>query len=68
MKDYENIKKEEAEDFSKSEKGKVGDMWIPLFTTLLTMNNQPNIELERKVAYLQGKVDTLEAILTERTL
>ena len=41
------------------------DWWIPLFMTFLTNpgNNQSNIELEKKVSYLEGKIDTLEKIL-----
>jgi len=41
------------------------DWWIPLFSALLMNpgNNQSNIELEKKVSYLEGKIDTLEKIL-----
>lgn len=45
---------------------KINDMWLPLFMAMLTMGSQPNIELEKKVAYLNGKVDTLETIVARR--
>ncbi len=41
------------------------DWWIPLFVAFITNfgNNQSNVELEKKVSYLEGKIDTLEKIL-----
>ena len=45
------------------------DMWLPLFLSLLAFSGgsqTPNIALEKEVAYLHGKVDTLEKIITER--
>lgn len=55
-------------DMGKKKDGEsmAGDMWFPLFAAMLSMNNQPNIELEKKVAYLNGKVDTLETIVARR--
>ena len=50
---------------SKETKEKDTDWWIPLFSAFLmnSGNSQSNIELEKKVSYLEGKVDTLEKIL-----
>ena len=68
--EYEKIRnlndeeRKEFMNFKAENEHKVGDMWIPLFTSILAMNNQPNIELEKKIAYLSGKVDTLEKIIT----
>lgn len=41
------------------------DWWIPLFSAFLMSsgNSQSNIELEKKVSYLEGRVDTLEKML-----
>lgn len=58
-----NVKEDEREKLEKS--GKAGDMWLPLFMSILAMNNQPNTELEKKVAYLSGKVDVLEKLITD---
>lgn len=43
-------------------------MWMPLFLSMLAMSGSqtPNIQLEKEVAYLGGKVDTLEKIILER--
>ena len=50
---------------NKETKEKDTDWWFPLFTFLLTNlgNNQSNVELEKKVSYLEGKIDTLEKML-----
>lgn len=50
---------------NKETKEKGTDWWIPLLMTFLMNpgNNQSNIELEKKVSYLEGKIDTLEKIL-----
>ena len=37
-----------------------------VFAAMLSMNNQPNIELKKKVAYLNGKVDTFATIVARR--
>ena len=42
---------------------KINDMWLPLFMAMLTMGNQPDNRLEKEIAYLHGKVDTLEKIV-----
>ena len=44
------------------------DTWLPLFLSLLTMVNSPtsNIQLEKEVSYLSGKVDTLEKIIVSK--
>ena len=44
------------------------DLFLPLLTAMLIFNGQPqqsssNIDLEKEVAYLHGKVDTLEKII-----
>lgn len=43
-------------------------MWIPLLILTLAMSGSqtPNIQLEKEVAYLSGKVDTLEKIILEK--
>lgn len=43
-------------------------MWAPLFLSMLAMSGSqtPNIQLEKEVAYLSGKVDTLEKIILEK--
>lgn len=43
-------------------------MWMPLFLSMLAMSGSqtPNIQLEKEVAYLGGKVDTLEKIILEK--
>ena len=40
-------------------------MWAPLFLSMLAMSGSqtPNVQLEKEVAYLGGKVDTLEKII-----
>ena len=64
--EYESIKNKVCGDKESpdNKESKVGDMWLPLFMTIMAMNNQPNTELEKKVAYLNGKVDTLEKIIS----
>ena len=47
------------------EKEKKPDLWLPIFMSLLTSMNQP-IELEKEVAYLKGKIDTLEKIVISK--
>ena len=44
------------------------DLWIPLFLSMFAMsgNQAPNIQLEKEVAYLSGKVDTLEKIIVSK--
>ena len=44
------------------------DTWLILFLLLLmTSNNHaPNIQLEKEVSYLSGKVDTLEKIIISK--
>ena len=44
------------------------DMWIPLLLLTLAMSGgqTPNIQLEKEVAYLSGKVDTLEKIIVSK--
>lgn len=65
-KQFDELMKDMGEKKDGEKKGMVGDMWFPLFAAMLSMNNQPNIELEKKVAYLNGKVDTLETIVARR--
>ena len=50
---------------NKEIKEKDTDWWIPLFLAFVMNpgNNQPNVELEKKVSYLEGKIDTLEKML-----
>lgn len=45
-------------------------MWIPLFLLMFAMsgNQTPNIQFEKEVAYLGGKVDTLEKIIVSKGL
>ena len=39
-------------------------LWVTLFTTLMsTNNNSSNIVLEKQVAYLTGKIDVLEKVM-----
>ena len=44
------------------------DLWIPLFLSMFAMsgNQTPNIQLEKEVAYLRGKVDALEKIIVSK--
>ena len=44
------------------------DLWIPLFLSMFAMsgNQTPNIQLEKEVAYLSGKVDALEKIIVSK--
>lgn len=58
-----NFKDENGEERKQN-----NDSWLPIFLTLFSMFNSqtPNIALEKEVAYLHGKVDTLEKIITER--
>jgi len=44
------------------------DLWIPLFLSMFAMsgNQTPNIQLEKEVAYLRGKVDILEKIIVSK--
>lgn len=44
------------------------DTWLPLFLSLLMMSNNhaPNIQLEKEVSYLNGKVDALEKIIVSK--
>lgn len=46
------------------------NMWMPLFLLTLAMsgNQTPNIQLEKEVSYLSGKVDTLEKIIVSKGL
>lgn len=55
-----NYKDENGEE-RKSNNG----LWLPLFLSMFAMsgNQAPNIPLEKEVAYLSGKVDTLEKLL-----
>jgi len=68
MTDLEREKILEALNF-KDENGEErkfkNDLWLPLFLSMFaTSGNQaPNIQLEKEVAYLSGKVDTLEKII-----
>jgi len=51
------MRKKKEENFDPS-------LWITLFTTLMTTNNNSsNIVLEKQVAYLQGKLDVLEKVI-----
>lgn len=52
--------------YPKDKKGENNSWMIPLMLVALMGNSQPNIALEKEVAYLHGKVDTLEKIITER--
>lgn len=44
------------------------NIWMPLFLSMLAMSGSqtPNIQLEKEVAYLGGKVDTLEKIIVSK--
>ena len=44
------------------------DMWISLLLLTLAMSGSqaPNIQLEKEVSYLSGKVDTLEKIIASK--
>lgn len=44
------------------------DLWLPLLLSMFAMsgNQAPNIQLEKEVAYLSGKVDTLEKIIVSK--
>lgn len=44
------------------------DLWLPLFLSMFAMsgNQTPNIQLEKEVAYLSGKVDILEKIIVSK--
>lgn len=46
------------------------DLWLPLFLSMFAMSGSqtPNIQLEKEVAYLSGKVDTLEKIIVSKGL
>lgn len=46
------------------------DLLIPLFLSMFAMSGSqaPNIQLEKEVAYLSGKVDTLEKIIVSKGL
>lgn len=46
------------------------DMWIPLFLLTFAMSGSqtPNIQLEKEVSYLSGKVDTLEKFIVSKGL
>lgn len=59
---------EKATDTEMPKNKSTNDAWIPLFLSLLTMCNSstPNIQLEKEVAYLSGKVDTLEKIIISK--
>ena len=62
---FNTIQKEEK----KEEPPKGGDLWLPLFLSLLTMQSSksPDVEnLEKQVAYLGGKIDLLERIIIEK--
>ena len=52
--------------YPKDKKGENNSWMIPLMLVALMGNSQPNMALEKEVAYLHGKVDTLEKIITER--
>lgn len=56
-----NYKDENGEESKSS-------MWMPLFLLMFAMsgNQTPNIQLEKEVAYLGGKVDTLEKIIVSK--
>ena len=69
MTDEEKSKILEALNY-KDENGeeRKSSMWMPLFLSMLAMSGSqtPNIQLEKEVAYLGGKVDTLEKIILEK--
>lgn len=70
MTDEEKEKILEALNY-KDENGeeRKSSMWLPLFLSLLAFSGgsqTPNIQLEKEVAYLSGKVDTLEKIILEK--
>lgn len=46
------------------------DLLIPLFLSMFAIsgNQTPNIQLEKEVSYLSGKVDTLEKIIASKGL
>jgi len=51
------MRKKKEENFDPS-------LWITLFTTMFTTNNNSsNIVLEKQVAYLTGKLDVLEKVI-----
>lgn len=54
--------------FGENNENKFDDMWMPLFLSILAMlgNQTPNIQLEKEVSYLSGKVDTLEKIIVSK--
>ena len=69
MTDAEKEKILEALNYN-GEKGEENksDMWIPLFLLMFAMSGSqtPNIQLEKEVAYLGAKVDTLEKIIVSK--
>lgn len=46
------------------------DLLLPLFLSMLAMSGSqaPNIQLEKEVSYLSGKVDSLEKIIVSKGL
>lgn len=58
-----NYKDENGEECKSS-------MWMPLLLLMFAMsgNQTPNIQLEKEVSYLSGKVDTLEKIIVSKGL
>lgn len=46
------------------------DLLLPLFLSMFAMSGSqtPNIQLEKEVSYLSGKVDTLEKIMVSKGL
>lgn len=63
---YNKIYGEKTDESNEKSKN---DMWLPLFLSLLAFSSggqTPNIALEKEVAYLQGKIDAIEKIITER--
>lgn len=60
-----NYKDENGEE-CKSNNG----LWLPLFLSMFAMSGSqsPNTQLEKEVAYLSGKVDTLEKIIVSKGL
>lgn len=56
-----NYKDENGEESKSS-------MWMPLFLLMFAMSGSqaPNIQLEKEVAYLSGKVDILEKIIISK--
>ena len=57
-----------CKDENGEERKSNNDLWIPLFLSMFAMSGSqaPNIQLEKEVAYLGGKVDTLEKIIALR--